>query len=502
MTKYDVILIGSGISALTSAALLSQKGKKVLVLEQYSRPGGYMHSFRRFGETFDTGAHYVGALAPGQPFHTLLSYLDVFDSQVFSPLDPNGFDVFKFPEGTVQFPVGYENVIEELGASFPNERSAIRSYFEMIRDIVRLFPTYNFSEKTEMERPIEALNVSLQAIVEQLTQNAKLQAVLYAYCGLHGVTPGETPFGLHAIMVDSLILGPMGFSKGGDGLVEKFVQRIRANGSEVLTHQKVTKLVVENDLVQEVQTASGETYTAEWIISSIHPKATFRLLSDDSKLTPAFRERLVNMKESNGIFGVYAKCKGLTELNPRRNYYFFKTSDPKQMFDFGGPNDVPPAVFTSMSRREVGGVENQALSFHSMSPYQWFSQWKDSSYGKRPEEYKQMKERVASGVFSLVKQYQPEFPENIEKYVTSSPLTNLHFNGSEEGSGYGIYHSIQNTGARALGPRTKVLNLLLTGQNCLFPGLLGASVSALRSCGHIIGIKPVLHDLEMLGRKA
>ncbi len=78
MSHHDALIIGSGISGLTSAALLSKKGKSVLVLEASSRPGGYMHSFRRFGELFDTGAHYVGSMCPGQPFHTLLNYLGVF----------------------------------------------------------------------------------------------------------------------------------------------------------------------------------------------------------------------------------------------------------------------------------------------------------------------------------------------------------------------------------------------------------------------------------------
>ena len=68
MKAYDVLLLGSGISALTAALILAKKGKKVAVLEQYVKPGGYMHAFRRFDETFDTGAHYVGAMGKGQPF--------------------------------------------------------------------------------------------------------------------------------------------------------------------------------------------------------------------------------------------------------------------------------------------------------------------------------------------------------------------------------------------------------------------------------------------------
>ena len=100
----DVIIIGSGISALTCAALLTKQGRKVLVLEQYKKPGGYLHGFERFGHHFDTGAHYVGAMQEGQPFQALLEYLGVYSPELFVPLDSTGFDVFHFPERTVVFP--------------------------------------------------------------------------------------------------------------------------------------------------------------------------------------------------------------------------------------------------------------------------------------------------------------------------------------------------------------------------------------------------------------
>jgi all-trans-retinol 13,14-reductase len=249
----------------------------------------------------------------------------------------------------------------------------------------------------------------------------------------------------------------------------------------------------------EILTESGESFSSEWVISSIHPKATFRLISDNVKLTPAFQTRLKNLKETDGIFGIYARCRNIEDLNPLSNYYFFRTSDPKKIFEYGEPKDQPPSVFTSMSRKKSDILPRRTLSLHSVCPYNWFEPWKNSIYGKRDDGYHKMKETVAAGVFSLVEKYRPDFRGHIEKYSTSTPLTNLHFNGSEEGSGFGIYHSLQNTGTRTIGPRTKISNLLLTGQNYLFPGLLGASISALRTCGHIIGIKPILGELRTIG---
>ena len=44
---YDAIIIGSGISGLCTAALLSMNNKKVLVLETHFKVGGYTHTFKR-----------------------------------------------------------------------------------------------------------------------------------------------------------------------------------------------------------------------------------------------------------------------------------------------------------------------------------------------------------------------------------------------------------------------------------------------------------------------
>ena len=81
MKKFDALIIGSGISSLTCALLLAKAEKSVCVLEQHTKPGGFMHCFNRFGHQFDTGAHYVGGMNKGQPFRVLLEYLGLYDEE-------------------------------------------------------------------------------------------------------------------------------------------------------------------------------------------------------------------------------------------------------------------------------------------------------------------------------------------------------------------------------------------------------------------------------------
>lgn len=502
MNKSDVLIVGSGISALTTALLLAKRGKSVTVLEQYTKPGGYLHCFNRFGERYDTGAHYVGAMDPGHPFHTLLNYLGVYNEESFIPLDAEGFDEFHFPEFSFSLPKGYESAIESMSQVFPEEAPAIREFFMLTRQAVKYFPTYEFDDSF-LETPAkEIFETSLAEVVQKLTSNRSLQSALYVYCPLHGVQPNEVAFGFHSLVVDSLIRGAYGLRHGGDQLTKDFTDELERLGGRVLTKKKVLSFEIRDRQIQRVITQDGEAYEAEWIVSSLHPKATLALCDDTEIFPPAFLRRVQSLKESVGLLGISAITT--ESLSPLKNYYYFDSSDPDQLLRYSSNVEAPSTVFISAARREHGPGKNDAqpINIHSAAPIEWFSDWRDSRYAKRPPAYKQFKDHLTENVFAQIEKYRPGFRSSIQNFSVSTPLTNLHFNGSPDGSAYGLYHSMQNTGPRAIGPRTKVLNLLLTGQNCLFPGLMGAAIAGLRTSGHIVGIKPMLGELKELGAKA
>lgn len=66
-------MIGAGMSGLSAAALLSHRGRDVLVLEQNWLPGGCASSYPRHGFTFEAGATTLVGLDEGMPLRWLLS---------------------------------------------------------------------------------------------------------------------------------------------------------------------------------------------------------------------------------------------------------------------------------------------------------------------------------------------------------------------------------------------------------------------------------------------
>ena len=135
MSRYDVVVIGSGMGGLTCAAMLAKEGMKVCVVEKNHRPGGCLQSFRRGGGIPDTGIHYVGSLREGQTMHQYLKYLGVLPRITLRGLDPEGFDLIHLEGRTFRHALGYDNFVEGLAADFPAERSGIAAYARLLQRI-------------------------------------------------------------------------------------------------------------------------------------------------------------------------------------------------------------------------------------------------------------------------------------------------------------------------------------------------------------------------------
>jgi len=59
--EFDVIVVGSGMGGMTTAAALSRMGRKVLLLEQAQTIGGLTHAFSR-----DVYQYSFGHVEPGR----------------------------------------------------------------------------------------------------------------------------------------------------------------------------------------------------------------------------------------------------------------------------------------------------------------------------------------------------------------------------------------------------------------------------------------------------
>src|SRR6185436_8520804 len=63
--RYDILIIGTGMAALTLGALLAKSGQRVCMLEAHDLPGGYVHTFRYGDFSFCAQIHYIWGCGKG-----------------------------------------------------------------------------------------------------------------------------------------------------------------------------------------------------------------------------------------------------------------------------------------------------------------------------------------------------------------------------------------------------------------------------------------------------
>ncbi len=84
--KYDVIVIGGGLSGLSAAVELSSRGQKILLLEQKPHLGGRTYSYldRTTGDVVDNGQHLMMGC-----YHETRRYLNIIGSTHLASLQKN-----------------------------------------------------------------------------------------------------------------------------------------------------------------------------------------------------------------------------------------------------------------------------------------------------------------------------------------------------------------------------------------------------------------------------
>jgi phytoene dehydrogenase-like protein len=115
---------------------------------------------------------------------------------------------------------------------------------------------------------------------------------------------------------------------------------------------------------------------------------------------------------------------------------------------------------------------------------------------QRGEDYDRFKKEKAEKMIEFMYEVLPEVEGNIQAVYTSSPLSYRDYIGSPHGSMYGILNDCNQPLATMLNPSTRIEGLYLTGQNLNLHGLLGVSMSALKTCGELLGLDYILEKVN------
>lgn len=491
---YDVVIIGSGLGGLECGYILSRHGLKVCVLEKNTQIGGCLQTFKRFGETFDTGFHYVGGLDEGQNLNRLFKYFGLLDLP-WKRLD-NNFDEVVIDKESFMFVNGHEQFVDNLSKRFPHQRQNLSEYIKTLKGVGdNMFNSF-LPRNAEDFYGFSLFAKSAHQYLTSIITDPLLVDVLSGTSLKMELNAEKLPLYVFAQINNSFIQSAWRLVGGGMQIAEKLRANILSMGGEVLTNAEVVDAIEVDGKISSVKiSGNDEPIEAKYFISNAHPAATMSWLTNCSSIRKIYRKRICSLPNTFGMFTVNLKLKPNTVPYLNRNVYVYKNRDLWSAHNIQ-PNSSVDSVLISFQPPTDGSAYVSNIDI--LTPMNWadVSKWFGTKIGRRGDEYEILKQKKAEECINLAAEQIAGLQGAVDKIFTSTPLTYTDYTSTQNGSSYGIQKDCNNLLFTMLTPKTPISNLYMTGQNLNLHGILGVSMTSFFTCAEILGMDSIIKDLN------
>ncbi len=481
MTPGKAVIIGSGLSGLTSAVLLAEHGWQVTVLEAHAIPGGLMQRFRRGPYWFDTGFHFITGSDPGGIFRRIAKRLGILEGMRFLPLDVDAQYRIHIPgEPAFDFPVGLDASAHALCARWPDQASAIHRFFAQLMGAMGATQWLDIIVPAGTPAPEVDAHGSISAILDHCGVSGRAKQVIGCLASILAMKPERCPLDLYAGFAGTALAGSWRAEGGGEAITAPLVGRLRALGGRLALRRGATRIHWSDRAVTGVEDERGELHACDLCIATCHPAETLRLTGADG-FRPGLAERIRDTPDSDSAVLVYAALDR-APLALGRRHHFARLGNREA--DLGDVYYLAPSNF---HETEAEQRDHPYLEAMLWVPCDSVAAWSASRRGARPAEYAAWKAEREREILETVTRIHPEIAGTITRTWSSSPLTVRFYTGSRNGAAMGLSHDIGHLGTEPMQRRNRLKNLCFAGQSIGHPGVVGTMIGAFILLENILG---------------
>jgi phytoene dehydrogenase-like protein len=469
--QYDLIIIGSGISGLSTALmwLKNTEGKKTLILEKNSFTGGYSTAFQKGDYVFETTQLFPDIIE-------MMEYLGIeiklkpYEKNFMRRIVVHGEDIDEY-----KIPAGPENFIRYLKNQFPDDADLIEklmtysiSMFSQVRKL-KVIPTLKDTLVTPFKAPKVIANLSrtYSGLLDKFgIINPKLREVMETFTSFSGV-PSDMASSIYATgaMLSSMTrcFRPYGYFDEFPATMTKLFQE---RGGEIRLNAEVEKIVVKNGKAVGVKVKGDESIIkGKTVVTTIDPMVALRKLVGDEHLPDKYIKRLKNTVMStssiNIALGLDDKID-LTSMDLDYPYNVVSTGlgTSEKLFNafMSGENAFSEDCFHAAvicPSLTTGAKNTITIRCTPFGIGNWL-EWRN----KDPERYKAEKEKWGDFFINIAEKY---FIPGLSKHIVvkdiSTPATFSRYSGSPTGSLYDMASIVTQFGPKRLPFKTPVENL-------------------------------------------
>ncbi|MDG6922948.1 MAG: NAD(P)/FAD-dependent oxidoreductase, partial [Nitrososphaerota archaeon] len=304
-TEYDVVIVGSGHNALTTAAYLQKSKLRVLVIERLNKAGGGLASEELYpGHFFNLHAHVHNFGPDAQPMRDL--NLEKYGGAHITPEANLGAPFVNGKSVTLYSDINKTcRVLENRS----KQDAEMYAYFQKFEDLVMALhysPALpddewrgRFVKKWGQmgEEFFDFQSASAFDVVDQSFEDERVK--LLFLLSVAAARAKDVRNGTGFVALRKLVRGHRASLVKGSvrRMADAFVRLIREEGGEVLTGQTVKTIKIKDGAAQGVYLEDGRFFAAQRaVISGIDPVHTYLNLVGRDNLDRSFARKIEQWK--------------------------------------------------------------------------------------------------------------------------------------------------------------------------------------------------------------
>lgn len=483
--QYDIVIIGAGVSGLTSAALFSRAGMSVAVLEMDARPGGYLAGFRRKDYRFDSAIHWLNQCGEKGFVYRIFSAI----GNDF-PKTKEQVNIRRFVTGDMDFMMTNtpDDFRDDLIKVFPHEKKGLMKFFKTAKKMAGAFEDFatNF-------RDMQTRNIFGKIYYGiKLTKFGLTFVPHVFYGGEEGVEKGLKKYfsdpkllKLWAAETDLLsCLIPIAWAynkdfqfppKGGGQVFPEWLEHVTTQfGNQIFYQTKVAKIVDNGKKATHIIAHSkGKEliFKAKYFVAACDVETLYEKMMNPELSDKKFLEKLrkAELYSSAITLSIGLNCPA-EELGFGDEMLLIAEDNVSRKEHNGGdPHKSDLSVLAPTVRDKSMAVEGKGtLTIYSPAYFEQFDNWgleyDENGNPVRGEKYKQIKQEFADIILSRVeKALNTEIKSHIEYLDIATPVTHYRYTGNKNGTMMGARPGKDNYKAKIAHYKTPLENVYLSG---------------------------------------
>lgn len=504
--KYDAVVIGAGLGGLSAAGYLAKAGKKVLVLEHHTVPGGYAHEFRRGKYRFEVALHALDGAGPGGWAYPALTELEVLDQVTFRRMDP--FYTVRFPGREIIAHADMTQYEGELIRHFPQEAAGIRQLVDAMLtvfwEVRRFMVDGELGIRPSMAQMparyphmLAAMSQNWAEFMEQYIHDPELQGAFTTLWAYYGLPPEQLNAATFIFPWVSYHLFGAYYPEGGSMAMSRAIEAtIKKYGGEVRYKQTVTKIEIEDGRATAVLTDKGLRAEADLIISNANPPDTMLKFVGRKHLPERYAAKVEDALQkpalSNLVVYLGLDRDLLAEGWPYHELFLIETYDLAEDYEnmVHGRFHKAGLVISHYDQADPGCAPEggSVITITALADWDYADQWgtggdpaaldpKSPTYYRKNPQYQELKQAAGDALIERVETVIPGLRQAIKHVEVATPLTNYRYSLNPGGSIYGSEQTVDNMYLNCLSEKTPIPNLFLAGAWVTGGGMSAAMLS-------------------------